>query len=33
VNYDFPDRLNTAVWTMLAILGALLALIAWYSII
>jgi hypothetical protein len=27
---DSPDRLNLRVWLMLAIVGAVLALIAWY---
>ncbi len=27
---DSPDRLNTRVWLMLAVVGAVLALIAWY---
>jgi hypothetical protein len=33
VNDKPPDRLNNAVWLMLAIVGAALALIAWYSVI
>jgi hypothetical protein len=27
---DSPDRLNTRVWLMLTVVGAVLALIAWY---
>jgi hypothetical protein len=27
---DSPDRLNLRVWLMLAVVGAVLALIAWY---
>jgi hypothetical protein len=27
---DSPDRLNLRVWLMLAVVGAVLALVAWY---
>ena len=27
---ESPDRLNSRLWLMLAVLGAVLALIAWY---
>jgi hypothetical protein len=30
---DSPDRLNLRVWLMLAIVGALLALVAWYRLL
>jgi hypothetical protein len=30
---DSPDRLNLRVWLMLAIVGAVLALIAWYRLL
>jgi hypothetical protein len=30
---DSPDRLNLRVWLMLAIVGAVLALVAWYRLV
>jgi hypothetical protein len=30
---DSPDRLNLRLWLMLAVVGAVLALIAWYRLL
>jgi hypothetical protein len=30
---ESPDRLNLRVWLMLAIVGAVLALVAWYRLV
>ncbi len=30
---DSPDRLNLRVWLLLAIVGAVLALVAWYRLL